>query len=521
MPLAALFTAKLISTFGSWLTVLALPWFILVTSGSPTRMSAVLTVEFLGVVLVGIPSGRLVQRLGARRTMLLGDAARAPLMALVPLLHAAGLLTFPALLAISFGLGLFTAPYIASQRLILPDLLAAAPTREPRSALSRIGRQRIRASRVIGEDDAPAGEGRLARANSLIDAATRVGALAGPALGGVLIATMGAAEVLWLDAASYAVSFLIVLLFVHVPPRVSPRVPPRVPHPTDPRPGSPDLADLADRPRSSGARPGSPGLADLADRPGRPDSASQPGITDHPPTVDRSEIADEPDRSGKSGAPDLLAGLRHVVRHRSLRLFLAALLLIALATPAIFACLPVLVLHDLGGDPRVLGLLTAANGAGLAAGGILALLVIARLRDTALALAAVVLALPLWLLLSSRISLLAVALFLSGLATPLCAATLNTRFTLRTPTPIRPQVLTAVTTAENLAAFLAFAAAGPVLQAAGLRPVFTAIATLATLGAVTYCAALRADTRTPPAAPAPASRRTEPHDTVPSPAPSR
>ncbi|KUL37616.1 MFS transporter [Actinoplanes awajinensis] len=516
MPLAALFTAKLISTFGSWLTVLALPWFVLVTSGSPTRMSAVLTVEFLGVVLVGIPSGRLVQRLGARRTMLLGDAARAPLMALVPLLHAAGLLSFPALLAISFGLGLFTAPYIASQRLILPDLLAAAPTREPRSALSRIGRQRVRARRVIGEDDAPAGEGRLARANSLIDAATRIGALAGPALGGVLIGRSGTRRRSWPRRATGPRPRPSWLLFVHVPPRA--------PHPTDPRPGSPDLADLADRPRSTGARPGSPDLADLADladRPGRPDSASQPGITDHPPTADSSELADESDRSGKSAAPDLLAGLRHVVRHRSLRLFLAALLLIALATPAIFACLPVLVLHDLGGDPRVLGLLTASNGAGLAAGGILALLVIARLRDTALALAAVVLALPLWLLLTSRISLLAVALFLSGLATPLCAATLNTRFTLRTPTPIRPQVLTAVTTAENLAAFLAFAAAGPVLQAAGLKPVFTAIATLATLGAVTYCAALRADTRTPPAAPAPASRRTKPHDPVPSQAPSR
>ena len=33
--LLALFTAKLLSTFGSWLTLLALPWFVLVTPRSP------------------------------------------------------------------------------------------------------------------------------------------------------------------------------------------------------------------------------------------------------------------------------------------------------------------------------------------------------------------------------------------------------------------------------------------------------------------------------------------------------
>jgi hypothetical protein len=58
--LLPLFAAKLISTCGSWLTVLALSWFVLVTTGSPARMSAVLTAEFLGVVLLGQPSGRLV-----------------------------------------------------------------------------------------------------------------------------------------------------------------------------------------------------------------------------------------------------------------------------------------------------------------------------------------------------------------------------------------------------------------------------------------------------------------------------
>jgi hypothetical protein len=51
--------------------------------------------------VLGIPSGSLIARLGAKRTMNLCDAARAPLMALIPILHWTGHLTFPALLAIT------------------------------------------------------------------------------------------------------------------------------------------------------------------------------------------------------------------------------------------------------------------------------------------------------------------------------------------------------------------------------------------------------------------------------------
>ena len=42
------------------------------------------------MALLGIPSGALIERLGGRRTMLVSDALRAPLIALVPLLHWTG-----------------------------------------------------------------------------------------------------------------------------------------------------------------------------------------------------------------------------------------------------------------------------------------------------------------------------------------------------------------------------------------------------------------------------------------------
>ena len=182
-PIAALVGAEVISILGSRMTYLALPWFVLVTTGSAAKMTYVLAAEILPMALLGIPSGMVVERLGARRTMLACDAARFPLLGSIPLLHAADLLTFPLLLALVFALGCFMAPYFAAQRVILPEL--------------------------VGED-----ERTIAQANSLIEGGTAFAGLAGPALAGVLIPFMSAPNVLYVDAATYGVSFLLLSGFV-------------------------------------------------------------------------------------------------------------------------------------------------------------------------------------------------------------------------------------------------------------------------------------------------------------------
>ncbi len=117
---SALVAAETISVLGTRMTYLALPWFVLVTTGSPGKMSFVLAAEILPMAILGIPSGVVVQRLGSRTTMLIADAARAPILASIPLLHAAGVLSFGLLLGIVALLGCFMPPYFASQRTILP-----------------------------------------------------------------------------------------------------------------------------------------------------------------------------------------------------------------------------------------------------------------------------------------------------------------------------------------------------------------------------------------------------------------
>ena len=77
----ALVLAETISVLGTRMTYLALPWFVLATTGSPSKMSLVLAAEILPMAILGIPSGVVVQGLGSRTTMLIADAARAPILA--------------------------------------------------------------------------------------------------------------------------------------------------------------------------------------------------------------------------------------------------------------------------------------------------------------------------------------------------------------------------------------------------------------------------------------------------------
>ena len=176
--LAALLGAEVISSLGTQMTWLALPWFVLRTTGSPQRMTWVLIAEIVPIALLGFWGGAIAARIGTRRTMLICDLARVPLLGAIPLLQSLGLLPFPVLLALVAASGVFIAPYMGVQRAVVPEL--------------------------VGEE-----HGDVASATALFQAANRLTILVGPPLAGVLIAVIGASNVLYVDAASYLVSFLL------------------------------------------------------------------------------------------------------------------------------------------------------------------------------------------------------------------------------------------------------------------------------------------------------------------------
>jgi MFS family permease len=181
--LLALLGAEVISATGSGMTQLALPWFVLATTGSPARMSMVIAAEMLAVAILGIPGGALAARLGSRRMMLSGDLLRCGLIMIIPALYLLDALSFGLLLLVAFAVGAVYAPYQASQVVILPDL--------------------------VGDDDAL-----LARANALLLGANRVTTLLAAPAAGVLIGVFGSLGVLWIDAASFFAAFALVALFV-------------------------------------------------------------------------------------------------------------------------------------------------------------------------------------------------------------------------------------------------------------------------------------------------------------------
>ena len=178
LPLVGLLGANFVSQSGNQMTALALPWFVLVTTGSAAQAGLVAFFGVVPVIVASFLGGPLVGRLGYDRTAMLADVMSGIAVASIPLLYAAGLLGFPVLLAlVSLG-ALLDGPGATARDALLPDV-------------------------------AELGDVRLERANSASQVLETATGLLGPPLAGVLIVLVGAANVLLLDAASFAVSALV------------------------------------------------------------------------------------------------------------------------------------------------------------------------------------------------------------------------------------------------------------------------------------------------------------------------
>ena len=187
-PLISLLTANAISLVGNVLSAIAIPWFVLQTTGSATQTGITGFFTILPVVLAGLFGGTLVDRLGYKRTSIIADIASGVTTALIPLLYFTIGLEFWPLMALVFLGALLDAPGSTARNALLPELaeLAQMP---------------------------------IERATSLIHIIERGSRLIGAPLGGLLIALMGTENVLWLDAASFFISagIIAVTIKIHQP----------------------------------------------------------------------------------------------------------------------------------------------------------------------------------------------------------------------------------------------------------------------------------------------------------------
>jgi MFS family permease len=186
LPLFALLTANAISMSGNAMAMIAIPWFVLETTGSATDTALSGAAGAIPIVIAAVIGGVWVDRLGHRRASIYSDVASGVTIALIPILYLLGWLSFPVLLVLVFFGALLDAPGVAARGALVPDLAELAGWR-------------------------------LEMVNSIHEVIESGSGLVGPLLAGLLIAALSAGNVLLVDALSFALSALLVALLI---PRV-------------------------------------------------------------------------------------------------------------------------------------------------------------------------------------------------------------------------------------------------------------------------------------------------------------
>ncbi|MGH7918743.1 MAG: MFS transporter [Candidatus Dormibacteraceae bacterium] len=182
-PLVGFLGAVGISILGTRMSFLALPWFVLTTTGSATATGLVGFAQMAPYVAVQALGGPLVDRLGARRASVVTDLVAAMAVAAAPALFAAGHLPLPALAGLVAIAGAMRGAADAARNVLVPGVgeLARMP---------------------------------IERTSGLYDGCNRGASLIGAPIAGALVALTSPLGVLGLDAGTFVVSALLVGILV-------------------------------------------------------------------------------------------------------------------------------------------------------------------------------------------------------------------------------------------------------------------------------------------------------------------
>jgi MFS family permease len=192
VPLYALFGANIVSYVGDVMMDIAIPWFVLQTTGSITKTGITAFFTTLPIILSAFFGSALVDRLGYKRASVISDLVSGISVALIPLLYSTIGLAFWELLLFVFLAGLCQTPGSTARISLLPDLVA-------KSSMP------------------------LERANAATDGIRRVSRFIGAPLAGVLIAFIGTSNLLWIDDASFFISALLIGVAISKTPAITAR----------------------------------------------------------------------------------------------------------------------------------------------------------------------------------------------------------------------------------------------------------------------------------------------------------
>jgi dTMP kinase len=167
-----LFLSTLGSSFGTLLAAIALAIDVKDRTNAGIWVGAVLVVDFLPTILVGLTLGPLIDRLERRKLMVAADIVRAAVFCLLPFAGNAG-----EIVALAFVAGI-------ASGFFRPAVYAGVPN-------------------LVPEEDLP-------QANALLQTVENASWAVGPVIGGVLTAVAGPHLAYWINAVSFVVSAVLV-----------------------------------------------------------------------------------------------------------------------------------------------------------------------------------------------------------------------------------------------------------------------------------------------------------------------
>lgn len=173
-----LWWGQMTSQIGEGLNKVALLWFVYTLTGSALKMTIVGLLQTIPPLLFGPMIGVYLDRLPKKTVMIWVDLIRTVMTFLIPALFALDLLSLEGLYVLIFLTSIVST-------IFGPALVSAVP-------------RMVRPSELV-------------TANALIQGTNNIGLLLGPAISGVLIAIMGAENVLYVNSATFLISALCLM----------------------------------------------------------------------------------------------------------------------------------------------------------------------------------------------------------------------------------------------------------------------------------------------------------------------
>jgi len=182
-PLVGLLSAATVSVFGIAMSALAIPWLVLTMTGSAVDTGLVAFAELGPYVLLQVLIGPVVDRVGARKACMWGNAVAAAAICVIPVLSATGSIHLVLVVAVVVVVGSARGIADCATTVLVPGTAASAGVS-------------------------------LERAAGMFAGATRAGQLLGPPAAGVLVAAVGSPTVILVNGVTFAAAAVLIAALV-------------------------------------------------------------------------------------------------------------------------------------------------------------------------------------------------------------------------------------------------------------------------------------------------------------------